>query len=161
MPRVAWIMLMLMSLGVVASPSYLTRVPWCLLVPWCRTNPFLSHSRLLVPWCHCKPLLSHLCPLASAPLFPLLGSGPGMAAGHHTLMAGLNLGSPQHTLQHPQGMGALLFPAREVGMADLSDDDAGAFPTLKRRRMWRLHLPGMAAHQHRQFNSCPGLTCLQ
>ena len=154
-------MLMLMSLGVVASPSYLTRVSWSLgVVP---TPSYLTRVPrcLLVPWCHSNPLLSHLCPLASAPLFPLLGSGPGMAAGHHTLMAGLNLGSPQHTLQHPQGMGALLFPAREVGMADLSDDDAGAFPTLKRRRMWRLHLPGMAAHQHRQFNSSPGLTCLQ
>ena len=33
-------------------------------------------------------------------------------------------------------------------------EDAGAFRTLKRRGMWRMHLPGMA-HQHRQFNSSP------
>ena len=54
----------------------------------------------LCPLVSQQTLLSHLCPLASASLFPLLGAGPGMAAGHHTLMAGLNLGSPPHTLQH-------------------------------------------------------------
>ena len=66
----------------------------------------------LCPLVSQQTLLSHLCPLASAPLFPLLGSGPGMAAGHHTLMAGLNLGSPQHTLQHLEDIGPFLAPCQ-------------------------------------------------
>ena len=42
-----------------------------------------------------------LVSLGVCPLFPLLGFQAWYGCGHHTMMAaGLNLGSPQHTLQH-------------------------------------------------------------
>ena len=42
-----------------------------------------------------------LVSLGVCPLFPLLGFQAWYGCGHHTMMAaGLNLGSPQRTLQH-------------------------------------------------------------